>query len=686
MPENQAPPLSMTAEELASWWARITLARARRQREETLWQTLLDAYLPPPNASADTINSNIHFRNVEAKGAALIFQLPELRLTPLEPLGAMVDPDDPTKQLDAYTIVATKRAVLNKLLGRDHANVLQTMNESAFDILQTSGVAFEKICYEADFMPQEQPVQGPPEPMAGSVLGLQDVPTQTMQTIQVPIYERWRWYHFSAKKGLIPHDWYSTRYDDAPWLGMEFNFPLREAIRRGLVKKDAEGTAATDDQRFTHRGDSDRDTIGPRVKGVEIWARAVQFREGVYHSELFDYLVLIEGQDTPAKYTPSPYQTIGPDGRLTADSMIGNPIHPVAYRYCSDTAWIPSDAAFTNPLVKQLNTWRAQDIKLRDANLPRFFYAEGAQEQVDKLKDVDTGMGVPMPDERMMQGADKIIAPLPHLERAQSDIQGEQSVRRDIDETLAIGSNQAGNVNSKVLSATEVATAAQNSNTRMKKEQTALVERFLVGARKFDSLVQRYADQRDYVEIVGQDGAKKLQAYTNALLAGRYAFDAKPDSQLSNDAAQDRAQTLEYVNYMAKSEFTNQQEMASMVANAFGKDPARMVKAPEPPGPPPPNVSVKVNIEDLAGPAGQAALKILQQAGYQLTEQDLAVAQANGLIIAQQEAAQQAAKTEHGGAADKAELLNKHAADLTGAMPGRTPEGAPPQQISGMVQ
>lgn len=689
MPEPVPAPgaLTMTQEDLRAWWSRIELARARRKREEDLWQALLNAYLPPPNASADTINSNIHFRNVEAKGAALIFQLPELRLTPLEPLGAILDPE--TQQpLDLYTVIATKRAVLNKLLGRDHANVLQTMNESAFDILQTSGVAFEKICYEADFMPQPQSVQTGVAPMAGSVLGLQDVPQLTTQTVDVPINERWRWYHFSAKKGLIPHDFYSTRYDEAPWLGMEFNFPLREAKRRKLVPETADGTAASDDQRFIHRGDGERDSVGPRVKGVEVWARAVQFRDGVYHSDLFDYLVLIEGQDTPAVYKPSPYQTIGPDGRLTADSMIGNPIHPVTYRYCSDTAWIPSDAAFTNPLVKQLNTWRGQDIKLRDANLARFFYAESMTEQVNKLNDVDTGQGVPVPDEKLMQGADKIIAAIPHLERAQADVQGEASVRRDIDETLAIGSNQAGNVNAKVLSATEVATASQNSNTRMKKEQTALVERFLVGARKFDSLIQRYADQRDYVEIVGQDGAKKLQAYTGALIAGRYAFDAKPDSQLSNDAAQERGQTLEYVNYMAKSAYTNQGEMARVVATAFGKDPARMVQNPQPQGPPPPNVSVRVTMDDLAGPAGQAALKILQAAGYPLTPEDLQVAQANGQIIALQEQAQQQAKTDHGGAADKGDLINKHASELTGAMPGRTPEGAPPQQMppGSMVQ
>lgn len=672
----------MSADELRLWWSRVDLARARREREAALWDKLLAGYLPPSDTSADSINSNVHFRNVESKKAQLFFQLPDLQLTPLEPLMALVDPMG--QPVDPYAVIATKRAVLNKLLGRDHANVLQTINAGLFDILATSGVGFSKICYEADFMPQQQVVPDPTAMQPGDVLGLSPAATKTV-TIDVPVYERWRWYHFSAKKGLIPHDWYSTRYDEAPWLGMEFNIPLQDAIRRKLVPPTFEGNATTDDLRFT-RGDDDKDSTGPRVKGVELWTRAVQFRPGVYHSELLDYLVLIEGEDQPVKYTASPYQTLGPDGRLSADSMLGYPIHPITLRDLSDTAWVPADAAFTNPLVKQLNTWRAQDIKLRDSNIPRFFFAEGMQEAVNKLAQVDVGQGVPVPDEKMMQGADKILAAIPKLERAQADVQGESSVRRDIDETLAIGSNQAGNVNSKVLSATEVATAQKNTNTRLQKERAVLIERFLCGVRKFDSLIQRFADAQDYVEIVGVDGAKKLQAWNKDLIAGRYAFDAAPDSQLSNNAEEKRAQLLDFVNFMAKSKYMNQAEIARVVTLGFGHDPSRMVIEPQPEGPPPPNVSVKVNVEDLAGPAGQAALKILQQAGYKLDDTDLAVAQANGLIVAAKEQAAQEAKTMHGGAADKGEVISKHSADETGKMPGRVPDGAPQAQSSGMVQ
>lgn len=692
---DQGQNLPMSVEDLASWWTSIELARARRKREEDVWQVLLDAYLPPPNASADTINSNVHFRNTESKKAKLFAQLPELQLTPDEKIEGLVDPAT-GQPMTLDDVIATKRAMLNKLLGRRHAKLLDTIDDVLFDALQTSGIAASKICYEADFQPMPRQVPDGEALMPGSVLGLQPVPKMKTEIVNVPIYERYRWYRFSPSMLLIPHDWRSTRFDDAPWLGMEFNLPLKEAIRRGLVPEGAAGNATTDDTHLKQRNDNNTDTSGPRIKGVEIWCHAVQFREGVYHSELFDYLVLIDGdKEKPAKYSASPYQTLGPDGRLTPDSMIGNPIHPCSLRTLTDTAWVPSDAAFTNPLVKQKNTWRSQDIKLRDSNIARFFYAESIKDQVDALAQVDAGQGVPVPDDKLAVGADKLIAPIPHLERAQADIQGEASISRDIDDTLAIGSNQGGNVNSKVLSATEIATAQTASNSRLHKEQLRFINSwFLPGVQKFDSLVMRFADTVEYVEIVGVDGAKRLQAYNKTLALGRYSYDAKPDSQLQADAAADRENALKFVNFTAKSPFIDQMAEMRWLASKFGVDPS-IVKAPPAPPEEKPSVSYSIKIEDFYGPGAEVARQLAEQSGFKVTPEAIAAAKTIGAMFAAAEAAKTGTQQPdpgapknlvHGGTIDKADVLSKHSADETGNMPGRTPEGAPPQQTSGMVQ
>jgi len=75
------------------------------------------------------------------------------------------------------------------------------------------------------------------------------------------------------------------------------------------------------------------------------------------------------------------YQTVGPEGKLTADSMKGNPIHPITLRVATDLAWIPADAAFTDPLVRQENTYPTSRAATR-FQYPRFIHPAGATEAV----------------------------------------------------------------------------------------------------------------------------------------------------------------------------------------------------------------------------------------------------------------------------------------------------------------
>lgn len=685
---NAQPPLQMAPDQVRTWWDRIDLARQRRKQEADDWQKLYQEYLPPKAEANSRVNSNIHFRDVHLKIAETWSQLPEFHLTPLEPLEGLLDPQ--TQQpIQAEDVVAVKRALLNKLLGPDHANLDQQITDGLFNTYATSGYAAYKICYESDI--QEVPTQapGPPQPMPGAVLNLQPVPGP-MQTVmaKVPVHERWRFYHFSEAKHLLPHDWHSTDYDEAPWQGMEFVM-LADACRRKYQLPPDFGANATRDDLIIEsgRGREPGEGTNTLIKGVEIWARATFCDPTVVNSQLFYVIVLIEGlTDRPAEYRRSPYQDVGPTdrfpnnppGRLTPDSMIGNPIHPIALRVAGDTAYPPSDSAFTDPLVRQENVWMGQDLKARDSNIPRFFHSDVIGTQVDKLKNADTGQGVAVPHEHMMVGVDKLIAPVPHLENAQSDTAGYQRLRRAREETLGLGSNQAGAVNDTVKSATEIATVQQNVSVRLKGEQNVLLRRVLQGVRKFDALVQRYMDTPGYVEILGQNGARRLQMYDQHLLSGRYAYDAKIDSQLSNDPNRRIKNATDFINFMAKSPWMDQGELARLAALEFGYDPGRLVKEPQPPPEPPPEkprISFAFNGADLAIPEVR---QILGLNGVQLGPPSLEA------IMAHQTA--QAKAQPHGGAADKADVLSKHHSDETGAMPGRTPEGAPPQNATGMIQ
>jgi hypothetical protein len=365
---------------------------------------------------------------------------------------------------------------------------------------------------------------------------------------------------------------------------------------------------------------------------------------------------------------------------LTADSMIGNPIHPITLRTQADSAWPLADAAFTDPLVRQQNTWRMQSIQARDSNVPRFLHSDRITEAIDKLKEAATGQGAAIEDELMARGVDKLIQPIPHLENAQSDITGERNIEQDIEKTLGLGANQAGSINPTVRSATEVATAQANVSVRLKAEQNTLLESILRGIRKFDALIQRYADQPQYVQIVGQDGAKALALWDQHTISGRYAYDASVDSQLTVDASTRRKEFLDFVNFMAKSPWLDQGAIGRLGATVFGYDASELIRQPQPPPPPPPphpNVSLALTAPDLGLPEVQVVLK---QLGIQLSP-------VPSPQLQQAMALQAAKNAPHGGAADKADVISKHSGEETGAMPGQHPSAAPPASITpGRVQ
>jgi hypothetical protein len=689
MPER----LQMNPEDVKLWWKRIELARTRREREKRKWKKFLSGYLPPnPNDSDTSINSNVHFRDAHLKIAEVYAQFPEIQLIPLEPLEHLIDPatgqpfmgppgqDGSQKPLDpdvlAAHIVAIKRAVLNKLLGSDCANVDLTIIECLFDIFAVAGVAFTKICYEADVQETPQETPGAPTTMPGAILGLQDVPGQPVTQMQpVVVNERFRWYRFSPAAAIVPHDYHSTDYDRAPYLGMEFEDENNARSRKAHNLPDNFSAFTARGELIVSDGHKDpAEATGDIIKGVELWIRACLYDPAIADFDVFDRLVLIDGKrDHVAAYERYKYQTRGPDGRLTADSMIGNPIHPITLRVATDLAWIPSDAAFTDPIVRTENDWLTQTMKMREANLARFFHSDQLTEPVDKLKLLDVGQGVAVPHELMMQGADKLFWPIPHLENAQSDVQGAATLHRYREETLGFSANQAGSTNATQRSATETAIVQQNSSVRIKGETNILKQRIVAGIRKFDALVMRYGS-RGYVQIVGKNGAQLLTMFDRQMISGRYAYDAHPDSMTSKNAEDAQRKWQSFTNFTAKSPFIDQEGLLRQGAEEYGYDASKMIRTPPPPPEPPPEkprISFAFNGADLAIPEVR---QILGLNGVKL--EPMASPEA---MAAHQ--AEQAKAMPHGGAADRADLVSEHHSQMTGAQDGRQPVApAPPTQ------
>jgi hypothetical protein len=652
-----------------SWWSDAIKAgeEIRDSKSDLIWKPNVRAYTgESKKPNDDAIPVNVDFYNTEQKKAQLFFRTPEVQLT--------------SKMPGLEDAVQVFQPVLNHKLGPHGVNAAVMMDECLADGVCASGVWASKIGYEAtvDGMVQVQmgerpdPAFVPPTPQEtqpGTVLGLnQPTPQAPMVPVMVPapkiIHERYFWERVSPGKVGWPADFHGSDYDKAAFLWFEFTEDLQVAKNRGWVDKDFSGSS---EEKHRLTTDPKTENRGSIVIGKEVWYRAARFDPTVKHPEAMRRLVLIDGKKEPVVHEDSPYQKFDPTtGKLVA-GMRGFPVHVGALRYVSDSAFPPSDCTISRAQVDELAEARAQMRLQRKRAIPMRWFNRNlvGPEDIDRLKRGEVQGLIPLDG-----NGNEILGEVARAEYPRENFQILNTISSDIDKEWALGSNGGVLVADEQRSATEVADVAHNINTRMDYERTKVLAWFVRGAEKLGSLVQMFADQEDYIEIVGPDGERRLEAWDKTRIQGEFAYSAKPDSAQKIDAATDFKRAMDSVNFMAKSSYTNQLEMARWFWSKAGQDPAKMVQQPQPPGPPPPNVSVRITMDDVVGPASAVAMELLQQAGYKISPQAIAATAAGQARVEAAQQQEQEAQTAHGGPSDKADVLSKHASDLTGQLHG----------------
>jgi hypothetical protein len=225
--------------------------------------------------------------------------------------------------------------------------------------------------------------------------------------------------------------------------------------------------------------------------------------------------------------------------------------------------------------------------------------------------------------------------------------------------------------------ATELNIVQNKSGVRLDAERSRVLTWFIKGTRKFASLLQMFADETEFVEVVGPQMAPQLQPWNRQLIAGEYVFDAKPDSALRIDAAAERQQCLQLYNLLARDPNVSRIELLKALLMRFNMDPTRMV-VPEPPkpGPEKPKVSISVTPAEIGLPH---VIALLEQYGIKVTPE--MAQQSQGQAMVQQVAGEgnptgPAANTQpHGGAAPQAEPLSKHGMRNDGIDARTSPSG-----------
>lgn len=640
----------MAAQAVGEWQARIDLADNKRKLYEPQWDRALQRYAKAQQPESQyEVNPLLDFRHVESKRAALFYQTPEVQLIPIQPEIA----DIPATQL-----MPLRQKVLNYKLSPDAANIKREMHLALFDALCPSGFLVMKMGYESVTAPVAivNPLTGQPE------------------SVDVPVWESCFWTRVSPMKLLIPHDYTSTVFDAAPWLGVKGVMPLIQARRLWSLPEDFSGTTTKDDAVFganTATAGLDSQITNPMVEYQELWYRAALYDESVLNPELFRCLVMVKGVEQPVKHMDSPYQKIDQTGRLTDDSLIGNPIHVGTLRDYSDSAYIPSDLTVGEQLSTEVAKFRTQQIRRRRANLPLVLLDTTNLDQNTIAKMERNEGPIPLPPGALASGAGAVVQAVSPGTEPRDNYTAQDYAERDWERALGSGANQVGAFNRGRRTATEARIVATNADARAEVEKDRLREYFMAGVRKFDAILQQFMTPQELAKILGLEAAQLWDQWR--ALPGKYLYRVQPDSGVFVDAQQYRAQKLDEYNLLRRDPALNPQELLNNVLRALGHDPAKMIQPPPERAPEPARVTLTLNGEDLSSPHAAMAIEVLQQAGYKITPPPGLMPPSGDDLSRLLGGMATGPVQPHGGGALQAERVNQHAAQTTGGVQGVTP-------------
>lgn len=652
---------------LAFWRGEVDRAEEAAKPYHGEWQDNVSWYIgKSPDAqtavskNTDYVNVNVDFYQVEQKQAQLFYETPELQM---HGTGILEGRDD---------IVQAHRLLMDEILGDSHADVLTTVHDTIKSCLCVENTGPVLIGYQPTLREVTPPM------MPGSILGLNG-------PVSVPIHEQWYALPFSRRKLLVPADFKSTNWDKAPWLGMRFRMPLAVAIREKLVPPDFKGTN-TRDEFVLEKSDMSREVSGLNyVDGQALWYKASMFDAQASHPELYRELILIDGLEKEARHRDSPHQTMGPDGRMTGDSMRGNPIHPLTIRSVPDSSFVPSDSQMTRPLVRELCSFRTQMVQERDATRPRWGFDSDklTPESAQKLVDGTLGAMIPLEGGALAQGVQTIIAQLVQSSPNRQTYVANDYITHDIEKTLAIDSTGAGVTENDNESATKTATVDRNRSTRLDAERRQVLKWYLKLVDKMSALVCRYMTPQMAAQYIGQQRAAVWAQWDKKSSDGRLAFSAKPDSQIRLDAAQERKFALQLYQMVANDPNVVRVELLKNLFIKSGYDPAKVVVDQVPDKGPEEKFTFSFKGEDFVAPQAAIVLEILAKGGIQISQQahDEAAGQmfkqvALGLRDASGKPMPTATSRpkEHGGPTEQVRPLSKRIGDETGNRPGPSME------------
>lgn len=646
------PTIPLGDKALEAWKGRIEAAEKRTKKFTDLWRKQQAAYSGVPLddlPTEDTVLVNKDMPRVKQKVSQLFYQVPEVHLTPKRP--------------ETAGAVPVFAAVLNHKLRHELA-VSGMVDEVLTDVVAVSGLGVSKIGYEVVATEVDVVTVEPEQEEALKQAG-QKVPTEKQP---VPIFERFFWNRVSPAKVLLPSEFVGTDFDKAAWIGIKYRKPL-EIVKRDLGLDVASEASNRDEAVVSDTTAMDTDRPTKEVEFTEIWYKAYLFDANEKHPLKQRRIVFAEGEDQPLVHEDSPYQRFDEEGKFLI-GMKKFPIRILTLTTIPDEAIPPADTTITRPLVSELQTSRSQMVKQRARAIPIRWYNTSIldPETVTKIEKGEIQDLIPV-----TAPGDQAIGEVARANYPRENFEFQRVIENDLSESWALGSNQMGSDSPGEVSATESQIIQGNTNVRLDYERNKVMRWFLDGTELVGDLLQMFADDPDYIEVVGEDRVKTLQAWDKSVIAGEFVYGAKTNSALRLDVAQERQDSRNLYQLMANEPFANRQKLVEWVASTHDMDPAQFIAQPPPKQPDAPNVSFRFSGDDLnpLNPSFAIVLEVLALGGFQLSPDAVNAAKLSAATMMAtggmpkmaggeiSQPPQAPPDTEHGGVAEQAEPLSK---------------------------
>lgn len=667
MPTRLDIPIS--DDDIRQWRRRLEASREWRKKRIDVWKDSIARVEGMPlteTPDRDVVVVNKEHPFVEMKKSQLLFQVPEVQLEPLMP------------GLEQAALLF--QAVVNHELGPDGADVKTTIDETIPDSL-VLGMGVSKIGYEP-FLGTKEIQEPDVDPLSGAPrLGPDMQPAMRTRKVPTLLKEEYFWDWVPINKFLLPCEFKGLKFDRAPWMAFEFEKNVADAVRQYGLPEDWDGVTDVDDplnpDAVTTGGDGLHDK---KVTGVEIWYYGRVFDpDHEPHPDKIRLLVLIDqgggaGSDPlPVRHTDSPLQRVNPDGKLIG--MKGHPLHPLVLRKRLYGAYPKSDVELSVAISEELIKGRTQMVRQRETNIP-LRIADRTKLDPDTVAKIQDGtwQGIVFVDPQG-QSLDNIIKEMARAQFPRENFTFSEIADRDYEEMWSMSRVQRGLTDDTSKTATEVQNASSAAEVRLDAERTMVLSWFTRGARKFGSLLQLFATETRFVEVLGPSASapagppqpgqppqqpQGLQAWNREMIPGEYVFKVKPDSGLRIDAAVRRKQMLDLYQMTANDPNVARVELLKALLRAYNVDPSRIVVEQLPPkGPEPPKPSLAFKGEDALN---EAAMLLGKSNGLQVPDELLQMAKMAGMVRGMAAETPAEGPPPHGGAAQMQEPLSKHAA------------------------